>query len=94
MISRSSNSITPSIPIPPPVSGSQMQSFSKTLYGPAEPFSSSNGSGAAGSSHSWWPSRSQALPDLNANGNAVAIQHIKVKGEGWERNHLKKPTKP
>src|ERR1017187_5059825 len=26
----------------------------------------------------------QALPDLDANANAVAIQHIKLENEGWE----------
>ena len=28
----------------------------------------------------------QALPDLDANANAVAIQHIKLENEGWERD--------
>jgi hypothetical protein len=27
-----------------------------------------------------------ALPDLDANANAVAIQHIKLENEGWERD--------
>jgi len=26
------------------------------------------------------------MPDLDANANAVAIQHIKVENEGWERD--------
>ena len=29
----------------------------------------------------------QALPDLDANANAVAIQHIKLENEGWERDY-------
>jgi phage tail-like protein len=33
-----------------------------------------------------WVSEYQALPDLDANANAVAIQHIKVENEGWERD--------
>jgi phage tail-like protein len=33
-----------------------------------------------------WVSEYQALPDLDANGNAVAIQHIKLENEGWERD--------
>ena len=33
-----------------------------------------------------WVSEYQALPDLNANANAVAIQHIKLENEGWERD--------
>jgi phage tail-like protein len=32
-----------------------------------------------------WVSEYQALPDLDANANAVAIQHIKLENEGWER---------
>jgi phage tail-like protein len=34
-----------------------------------------------------WVSEFQALPDLDANANAVAIQHIKVENEGWERDY-------
>lgn len=33
-----------------------------------------------------WVSEYQALPDLDAGGNAVAIQHIKLENEGWERD--------
>ncbi|HEY1281343.1 MAG TPA: phage tail protein [Acidimicrobiales bacterium] len=33
-----------------------------------------------------WVSEYQALPDLDANANAVAIQHIKLECEGWERD--------
>jgi len=33
-----------------------------------------------------WVSEYQALPDLDANGAAVAIQHIKLENEGWERD--------
>ena len=33
-----------------------------------------------------WVSEYQALPDLDANANAVAIQHIKIENEGWERD--------
>lgn len=31
-----------------------------------------------------WVSEFQALPDLDANANAVAIEHIKLENEGWE----------
>jgi phage tail-like protein len=31
-----------------------------------------------------WVSEFVALPDLDANGNAVAIQHIKIEHEGWD----------
>src|SRR5262249_5467001 len=30
-----------------------------------------------------WVSEYQALPDLDANPNAVAIQHLKLENEGW-----------
>ena len=36
--------------------------------------------------HKAWVSEFQALPDLDANANAVAIQHIIVEHEGWERD--------
>ena len=31
-----------------------------------------------------WVSEFQALPELDANANAVAIEHIKVENEGWQ----------
>jgi phage tail-like protein len=36
--------------------------------------------------HRCWVSEYQALPDLDAGANAVAIEHIKVENEGWERD--------
>jgi phage tail-like protein len=33
-----------------------------------------------------WVSEYQALPDLDANANAVAIQHLKLENEGWDRD--------
>jgi phage tail-like protein len=33
-----------------------------------------------------WVSEYQALPDLDADANAVAIEHIKLENEGWERD--------
>ena len=33
-----------------------------------------------------WVSEYQALPDLDANANAVAIQTIKLENEGWVRD--------
>jgi phage tail-like protein len=42
-----------------------------------------------------WVSEFQALPDLDANANAVAIQHIKLENEGWERDiNTSEPTEP
>jgi phage tail-like protein len=40
-----------------------------------------------------WISEFQALPDFDANGNAIAIQHIKIENEGWERDEgVTEPT--
>ena len=36
--------------------------------------------------HRCWVSEFQALPDLDAGGNAIAIEHIKLENEGWERD--------
>jgi phage tail-like protein len=42
-----------------------------------------------------WVSEFQALPDLDANANAVAIQTIKLENEGWERDvEVAEPTEP
>jgi phage tail-like protein len=42
-----------------------------------------------------WVSEYQALPDLDANANAVAIQHIKLENEGWERDtSVTEPKEP
>jgi phage tail-like protein len=42
-----------------------------------------------------WVSDYQALPDLDANANAVAIQSIKLENEGWERDYdVKEPQEP
>jgi len=36
--------------------------------------------------HRCWVSEFQALPDLDAGQNAVAIEHIKIENEGWEHD--------
>lgn len=42
-----------------------------------------------------WVSEFQALPDLDANANAVAIQTLKLENEGWERDvAVTEPTEP
>ena len=42
-----------------------------------------------------WVSEYQALPDLDANANAVAIQHIKLENEGFERDlEVLEPAEP
>jgi phage tail-like protein len=33
-----------------------------------------------------WVSEYQAMPDLDGGGNAIAIEHIKLENEGWERD--------
>jgi phage tail-like protein len=42
-----------------------------------------------------WVSEYQALPDLDANANAIAIQMIKLENEGWERDYdVTEPAEP
>ena len=42
-----------------------------------------------------WVSEFQALPDLDANANAVSIQLIKLENEGWERDYdVVEPSEP
>jgi phage tail-like protein len=42
-----------------------------------------------------WVSEYQALPVLDANAPAVAIQHIKIENEGWERDtSVTEPKEP
>ena len=45
--------------------------------------------------HRCWVSEYQALPELDAGGNAVALQHIRIENEGWERDlSLAEPQEP
>ena len=42
-----------------------------------------------------WVSEFQAVPDLDANANAVAIQTLKLENEGWERDYdVTEPSEP
>lgn len=42
-----------------------------------------------------WVSEFTALPELDANANAVAIQSIKLENEGWERDYdVAEPSEP
>ncbi|HMO59507.1 MAG TPA: phage tail protein [Roseiflexaceae bacterium] len=42
-----------------------------------------------------WVSEYQALPELDANANAVAIQILKLENEGWERDYdVAEPAEP
>jgi phage tail-like protein len=43
--------------------------------------------------HRCWVSEFQGLADLDASGNAIAIEHIKLENEGWEHDlTLGEPT--
>jgi phage tail-like protein len=43
--------------------------------------------------HRCWVSEYQALPDLDAGQNAIAIEHVKLENEGWEHDlNLGEPT--
>lgn len=42
-----------------------------------------------------WVAEYQSLPDLDANANAVAIEHLKLEHEGWERDvDVTEPVEP
>ncbi len=41
-----------------------------------------------------WVSEFQALPELDASGNAIAIQTLKLENEGWERDANFKVSEP
>ena len=42
-----------------------------------------------------WVSEYQSTPDLDANANAVALQHLKLENEGWERDQeVPEPSEP
>ncbi len=42
-----------------------------------------------------WVSEYQAMPDLDAKTAAIAIEHIKIENEGWERDtSVVEPTEP
>jgi phage tail-like protein len=45
--------------------------------------------------HKCWVSEYQALPELDSNADAVAIQTIKIENEGWERDEaVVEPSEP
>src|SRR6266536_3075008 len=42
-----------------------------------------------------WVSEYEILPDIDANANAIAIEHITLENEGWERDvAVKEPVEP
>jgi len=43
--------------------------------------------------HRCWVSEYQAMPDLDAGSTSVALEHVKLENEGWERDlTLTEPT--
>jgi len=45
--------------------------------------------------HRCWVSEYQAMPDLDANANAIAVEHIKLELEGFERDTgVTEPAEP
>src|SRR5205085_12220478 len=43
--------------------------------------------------HRCWVSEYQALADLDAGSNAIALEHVKLENEGWERDTSLAETK-
>lgn len=41
-----------------------------------------------------WVSNYQALPDLDASANSIAIQTLKLENEGWQRLEIAEPGEP
>ena len=42
-----------------------------------------------------WVSEYQAIPQLDANGAGVAIEHLRIENEGWERDtSVVEPAEP
>lgn len=72
---------------------SQLKEFRKDLY--LELYNEAGQLVMAYKIYRCWPSEYQALPDLDAGANAVAIEHIKLENEGWERDaSVKEPVEP
>jgi phage tail-like protein len=66
--------------------GSQMSlaNFRKNIY--LEFYNEAGQLAIAYKIYRCWVSEYQAMPDLDANANAVAIEHIKIENEGFERD--------
>jgi phage tail-like protein len=71
-----------------------LANFRKDLY--VEVYNEAGQLAIAYNVYRCWVSEYQALPDLDANANAIAIEHIKIELEGWERDvvvpELQEPT--
>lgn len=74
-------------------SEAQLKEFRKDLY--LELYNEAGQLVMAYKIYRCWPSEYQALPDLDANGSAVAIEHLKLENEGWERDaSVTEPVEP
>ncbi len=70
-----------------------LKSFRKEIY--IELYNEAGQVAIAWKVHRCWVSEYQATPDFDANANAVAIQHIKLENEGWERDlAVTEPSEP
>jgi phage tail-like protein len=63
---------------------SSLASFRRDLY--LELYNEAGQLALAYKLYRCWVSEYQALPDLDANANAIAVEHIKLETEGWERD--------
>jgi phage tail-like protein len=70
-----------------------LKDFRKELY--IEVYNESGQLALAYKVHRCWVSEYNALPEFDANANAVAIQTIKIENEGWERDvAVPEPAEP
>jgi phage tail-like protein len=60
-----------------------LQSFRKDII--IEMYNEANQLALSFNLYRCWVSEYQAAPELDASGNAVAIERIKIENEGWER---------
>jgi phage tail-like protein len=74
-------------------SESSLKDFRKDIY--IEFYNEAGQLALAYNLYRCWVSEYQALPDLDANAGAVAIMHIKLENEGWERDEsVTEPSEP
>ena len=74
-------------------SESSLQDFRKDIY--LEVYNEAGQLVLAYKLYRCWVSEFQALPELDANANAVAIQTLKLETEGWERDmEVGEPEEP
>jgi phage tail-like protein len=70
-----------------------LKDFRKNIY--IEVYNEAGQKALAYKVYRCWVSEYQALPELDANANAVAIQSIRLEHEGWERDvDVAEPDEP